>query len=91
LSGVIRPRARFRLPPALAFAVAPGPHGDGVIVHPGAGVEVLGRSREYVIQLAAFFFATVARDRLPFSVVASIGPVVAVEGARRRPAWGSAG
>jgi hypothetical protein len=36
---------------------------------------VLGRSREHVIRLAAFFFATVARDRLPFSVVTSIGPV----------------
>jgi hypothetical protein len=67
--------ARFRLPPVLAFAVAPGPHGHGVIVHPGAGVEVIGRSREHVIRLAAFFFAMVARDRLPFSVVASIGPV----------------
>jgi hypothetical protein len=66
------PRA---LPAAPAFAVASGPHGHGVIVHPGAGVEVLGRSREHVIRLAAFFFATVARDRLPFSVVASIGPV----------------
>jgi hypothetical protein len=44
-------------------------------VHPGAGVEVLGRSREHVIRLIAFFFAVVARERLPFSVVASIGPV----------------
>jgi hypothetical protein len=44
----------------LAFAVAPGPHGRGVTVHPGAGVEVVGRSREHVIRLAAFFFATVA-------------------------------
>jgi hypothetical protein len=36
---------------------------------------MLGRSREHVIRLAAFFFAAVAQDRMPFSVVASIGPV----------------
>jgi hypothetical protein len=60
----------------LAFAVLRQVrNGHGVLVPPGAGVEVLGRSRERVIRLAAFFFATVAIDRLPLSVVASIGPV----------------
>jgi hypothetical protein len=64
----------FLLPPQLAFAVPPGPHGSGVVVKPTGRVVIAGRSREHAIRLAAGFFAVVARDRLPFSVVAQIGP-----------------
>jgi hypothetical protein len=63
----------FMLPPMLAFAVAPGRHGVGVTVNPAGLVEIAGRSREHVIQLAADFFAVVARERLPFTVAAIIG------------------
>ena len=40
---------------------------------PAGFVQITGRSREHVIRLAAEFFATVARDRMPFAVAAVIG------------------
>jgi hypothetical protein len=64
--------ATFLLPGELSL-IAPGCHGLDVTVTPGGLVQIAGRSREHVIRLAAESFATVARDRLPFSVAAVIG------------------
>jgi hypothetical protein len=44
-----------------------------VAVTPAGLVQIAGRSREHVIRLTAEFFATVARDRMPFAVAAMIG------------------
>jgi hypothetical protein len=64
--------ATFLLPGELSL-IAPGRHGLAVAVTPAGLVQIAGRSREHVIRLAAEFFATVARDRLPFAVAAVIG------------------
>jgi hypothetical protein len=64
--------ARFLLPGELSL-IAPGRHGVAVAVTPAGLVQIAGRSREHVIRLAAEFFATVARDRMPFAVAAVIG------------------
>jgi hypothetical protein len=53
--------------------IAPGRHGVAIVVTPAGLVQIAGRSREHVIRLAAEFFATVARDRMPFAVAAVIG------------------
>jgi len=63
--------ATFLLPGKLSL-IAPGRHG-AVFVTPAGLVQIAGRSREHVVQLAAEFFATVARDRMPFAVAAVIG------------------
>jgi hypothetical protein len=62
----------FLLPGELSL-IAPGRHSLAVAVTPAGLVQIAGRSREHVIRLAAEFFATVARDRLPFVVAAVIG------------------
>jgi hypothetical protein len=64
--------ATFLLPGELSL-IAPGRHGLAVAVTPAGLVQIAGRSREHVIRLAAEFFATVARDRMPFAVAAVIG------------------
>jgi hypothetical protein len=64
--------ATFLLPGELSL-IAPGHHGLAVAVTPAGLVQIAGRSREHVIRLAAEFFATVARDRMPFSITAVIG------------------
>jgi hypothetical protein len=64
--------ATFLLPGELSL-IAPGQHGVAVAVTPAGLVQIAGRSREHVIRLAAEFFATVARDRMPFAVAAVIG------------------
>jgi hypothetical protein len=64
--------ATFLLPGELSL-IAPGQHGVAVAVTPAGLVQIAGRSREHVIRLAAQFFATVARDRMPFAVAAVIG------------------
>jgi hypothetical protein len=63
--------ATFLLPGKLSL-IAPGRHG-AVVVTPAFLVQIAGRSREHVVELAAEFFATVARDRMPFAVAAVIG------------------
>jgi hypothetical protein len=64
--------ATFLLPGELSL-IAPGRHGVAIAVTPAGVVQIAGRSREHVIRLAAEFFATVARDRTPFTVTAVIG------------------
>jgi hypothetical protein len=64
----------FLLPGELSL-IAPGRHSLAVAVTPAGLVQIAGRSREHVIRLAAEFFATVARDRLPF-VVAAVSVIV---------------
>jgi hypothetical protein len=64
--------ATFLLPGELSL-IAPGQHGLAVAVTPAGLVQIAGRSREHVIRLAAEFFATVARDRMPFAVAAVVG------------------
>ena len=64
--------ATFLLPGELSL-IAPGRHGLAVTVTPAGLVQIAGLSREQVIRLAAEFFATVARDRMPFAVAAVIG------------------
>jgi hypothetical protein len=64
--------ATFLLPGELSL-IAPGLHGVAIAVTPAGLVQIAGRSREHVIRLAAEFFATVARDRMPFAVAAVIG------------------
>jgi hypothetical protein len=62
----------FLLPGELSL-IAPGRHGVAIVVTAGGFVQIARRSREHVIRLAAEFFATVARDRMPFAVAAVIG------------------
>jgi hypothetical protein len=64
--------ATFLLPGELSL-IAPGHHGLAVAVTPAGLVQIAGQSREHVIRLAAEFFATAARDRMPFAVAAVIG------------------
>jgi hypothetical protein len=64
--------ATFLLPGELSL-IAPGQHSLAVAVTPAGLVKIAGRSREHVIRLAAEFFATVARDRMPFAVAAVVG------------------
>src|SRR5260221_7204851 len=63
--------ATFLLPGELSL-IAPGRHGLTVAVTPAGLVQIAGRSREHVIRLAAEFFATIARDRMPFAVAAAV-------------------
>jgi hypothetical protein len=63
--------ATFLLPGELSL-IAPGHYGP-VVVTPAGLVKIAGRSRGHVVQLAAEFFATIARDRMPFAVAAVIG------------------
>jgi hypothetical protein len=53
-------RLSFWLPSSLAFSVAPGPAGPGVIVHDKGRVEIVGREREPVLREAAEWLDGVA-------------------------------
>jgi hypothetical protein len=63
---------RFRLPPLLAFALSPGPHGTGVIIGFNNIVFLNGLSPPHCCELAADFLDRIGARQLPQEIQASI-------------------